>query len=112
MLDVYSKLPPEEKLKISFNAWLAEYHQEHGPPKLKKRAYVAKDKKHHKAERSDAPIVEAPVSESQSTPPKKPRKKKTALEARRRKIELDLEKVEARRAAWREANSDQLTAEI
>lgn len=86
-MDAYSKLPAEEKLKISFNAWLENYHQEQ--PKAKKLAYAVKDKK---PERSDVPKVIAP---------KKPRKKMTVLEARRRKIELDLQKVEERCAAWR-----------
>jgi hypothetical protein len=105
MMDAYSKLPAEEKLKISFNAWLEDYHQEHGPPKAKKRAYVVKDKKYLKPERSDVPEA---VVMPKVIAPKKPRKKMTALEARRRKIELDLQKVEERRAAWRKDNGVEL----
>lgn len=68
------------------------YNEQNPRPKPKKQ-YVVKDKKHYKAPPKPKEPKEA-----------KPRVKMSNIERIRRKIDLELEKIEARRAEWRAAN--------
>lgn len=70
------------------------YKQQNPRPKAKKQ-YVAKDAKHHKARGSKTPL---------NPQPRAKRVKLSSIERIRRKIDLELEKIEARRAEWRAAN--------
>ena len=90
MHKLYEALTPEEKIRIPFNAWYAAHIEEMSPTKIN-RQFVAKDKKHN-------------AEPKPPKPPKPPRHKMTDIEKKRRKIELELERIDARRKAWRDAN--------
>lgn len=89
----------EEYQRIYQQCWRAankeyiQWYRKEYPPVRVKRAYVAKDKKHYKATPKPKEPKEA-----------KPRVKMSNIERIRRKIDLELEKIEARRAEWRAAN--------
>lgn len=75
-----------------------EWYKEQNPRPKAKRQYVAKDAKYYKARGSKTPL---------NPPPSKERAKRAKLsniERIRRKIDLELEKIEARRAEWRALN--------
>lgn len=78
-----------------------EWYKEQNPRPKPKRQYVAKDAKHHKA-----------PSKPKEPKPRKERAKRVKLsniERIRRKIDLELEKIEARRAEWRALNQQNST---
>lgn len=75
-----------------------EWYKEQNPRPKAKKQYVAKDAKYYKARGSKTPL---------NPPPSKERAKRAKLsniERIRRKIDLELEKIEARRAEWRALN--------
>ena len=77
------------------NDYMKWYRELHKPHIKTRRAYVASDEKHHKM----------PV---EPKPAKPARVKMTHIEKARRKIERNLEKIEARRQAWHDANNKYL----
>lgn len=73
-----------------------EWYKEQNPRPKAKRQYVAKDAKYYKA-----------PSKPKEAKPRKERVKSvklSSIERIRRKIDLELEKIEARRAEWRALN--------
>jgi hypothetical protein len=100
MRDIVPNLTPAEKQRIAWQLWYSTHKDEYNLKKSrerdKKKGYIANDGKHRK--RADPPHDPA-IKVNPPKPPPKP--KISATEARRRKIALDLEKVEARRAEWR-----------
>ena len=100
MRDIAPNMTSAEKQRIAWQLWYSTHKNEYNLKKSrerdKKKGYIANDGKHRK--RADPPHDPA----IKVNPPKPPLKPKiSATEARRRKIALDLEKVEARRAEWR-----------
>jgi len=89
--DIYIALSEEEKLRIPYNAWYKTYMEEIGPTKTR-QTYVADDKKHY-------------AQPKRPRPHRALRHKMTDIEKKRRKIELDLAKIDARRKAWRDINN-------
>jgi len=71
-----------------------KWYQEHHKPHIKtKRVYVVNDTKHHNQ-----------PPEAKPTPRRGERIKMTHIEKARRKIERNLDRIEARRQAWHEQN--------
>ena len=77
------------------NEYMKWYRFHNKPNKKPKLEYVASDEKHHKA-----PIEPKPA--------KPARRKMTHIEKARRKIERNLDRIEARRQAWHDANNKYL----
>ena len=87
MHNIYIALSEEEKLRIPFNAWYEAYKEQMGPTKTRSQVQVKEPK------------------ERLPPAPRKQRPKMTDIEKKRRKIELDLAKIDARRKAWRDINN-------
>jgi hypothetical protein len=92
----------EEYQRIYQQCWRAankdyiEWYKEQNPRPKPKKTYVAKDVKYYKA-----------PSKPKEAKPRKERVKRAPLsniERIRRRIDLELEKIEARRAEWRALN--------
>ena len=100
MRDIAPNLTSAERQRIAWQLWYSthkdEYNLQKSRQRDKKKGYIANDGKHRK--RADPPHDPA-IKVNPPKPPPKP--KISATEARRRKIVLDLERVEARRAEWR-----------
>jgi len=99
MRDIAPNMTSAEKQRIAWQLWYSTHKDEYNLKKSRQRdkqkGYIANDGKHRK--RADPPHDPA-IKVNPPKPPPKP--KISATEARRRKIVLDLEKVEARRLAW------------
>lgn len=92
MHNIYIALSEEEKLRIPFNAWYEAYKEQMGPTKTRSQVQV-------KVKEPKEPKERLPQA------PRKQRPKMTDIEKKRRKIELDLAKIDARRKAWRDINN-------
>jgi hypothetical protein len=73
------------------NYYIKWYRELHKPHIKTRKAYVASDEKYHKM-----PVEPKPASPA--------RCKMTHIEKARRKIERNLDRIEARRQAWHEQN--------
>jgi D-alanyl-D-alanine dipeptidase len=93
----------QEYQRIYQQCWRAankdyiEWYREQNPRPKAKKQYVAKDAKHHNRG-SKTPLNPQPRKERAK------RAKLSNIERIRRKIDLELEKIEARRAEWRALN--------
>jgi hypothetical protein len=92
----------EEYQRIYQQCWRAankdyiEWYKEQNPRPKPKKAYVAKDAKYYKV-----------PSKPKEAKPRKERTKRvplSSIERIRRRIDLELEKIEARRSEWRALN--------
>lgn len=94
----------DEEYRIAYQqCWRAEnndhmteymkwYRAHHKPHVRVRRPFVASDEKHHRPPREPKPAKPARI-------------KMTHIEKARRKIERNLEKIDAKRQAWRDANA-------
>lgn len=75
------------------NYYIKWYRELHKPHIKTKRKYIANDTKHHNLPPETKPPIREPL-----------RSKMTNIEKARRKIERNLDRIEARRQAWHEQN--------
>jgi len=91
---------------MSFIEWLSEYVEKRGPIKRSPRPYIKQDKHYYAAPKR--PYIKKPIAAPKPLYIKKEKPVKgpplTLIEKKRRKIQQDLDKIEARRAEWRAQN--------
>jgi hypothetical protein len=103
---------------MSFIEWLSEYVEKRGPIKRSPRPYIKQDKHYYAAPKR--PYIKKPIAAPKPLYIKKPttapslstsrkgvqggRIPPALIEKKRRKIQQDLDKIEARRAEWRAQN--------
>lgn len=90
-VDDYNNMTVAEKQRISWLMWYNTHSEEHNKARSKardkKRGFIAIDSKHRTKDEPDNPTI-------------KEKPKTSIMEKRRRKIVLDLAKVEKRRQEW------------
>jgi len=97
MREEYATTKPDSP----FNEWYSDYLEKRGPIKRTQRPYIKQDKHYYAAPKR--PYIKKPITASKKggsrgeNPP-------CVIEKKRRKIQQDLDKIEARRAEWRAQN--------
>jgi len=104
MREEYATTKPD----APFNEWYSDYVEKRGPIKRNVRPYIKRDKHHYAVPKR--PYIKKPIaapkkggSRGDSSPCVKG-PPLTLIEKKRRKIQQDLDKIEARRAEWRAQN--------